>query len=125
MITFTAVDTHENESGFASVGPDDVTAVGDDAVPVTDFLRQNRPNPFNPTTLIRFGLSKPGHVSLRVYDAAGRRVRTLVDATRPAGRHTIEWDGMNDRRQPVASGIYFYRLTAGSFVETRKMVMVR
>ena len=120
-----AIDTHENESPFSDVGPEQVTGIGDAVVPRRNFLAQNHPNPFNPTTTIRFGLIEASHVSLQVYDAGGRLVRTLVDESRPAGPFTVEWDGRNEAAQPVASGIYFYRLTAGEFVQTRKMVMLK
>lgn len=88
-------------------------------------LAQNFPNPFNPTTRIAFGLSAPANVSLRIYDAGGRLVRELVNEKRPAGRFEEIWDGKGARGEASASGIYFYRLTAGSFAETRKMILLR
>jgi len=74
---------------------------------------------------IAFGLSAPEHVSLRIYDAAGRLVRALVNEERRAGRYEETWDGLDSNGRAVASGIYFYRLSAGSFVETRKMALLR
>jgi flagellar hook assembly protein FlgD len=65
------------------------------------------------------------HVSIGIYDAAGRLVRTLVDESRPAGNFTIEWNGRDQRGRAVASGIYFYRMTAGSFNDTKKMVLLK
>jgi flagellar hook assembly protein FlgD len=94
-------------------------------VPEAPFLAQNFPNPFNPSTTIAFGLKETGHVSLRVYDAAGRLVVTLIDESRPAGSYSMTWNGLSDSGSKAASGVYFYRLTAGTFVETRKMILLK
>jgi hypothetical protein len=120
-----AIDIHGNESGYAVLGPEDVTGVETPKTPAVTFLRQNLPNPFNPTTRIEFGLKDATRVSLRIYDASGRLVRVLVEGNRPAGRHAEMWDGRNAGGLQVASGIYFYRLTAGRFDQTNKMVLVR
>ncbi|MCX5753310.1 MAG: hypothetical protein NTW97_06630, partial [Candidatus Krumholzibacteria bacterium] len=79
-----ALDIHGNEGGFALLTPDGVTGADKPKAPDASFLAQNYPNPFNPTTRIAFGLSAPGHVSLRIYDAAGRLVRALVNEERHA-----------------------------------------
>jgi len=120
-----AVDVHGNESGFAVLSPDMLT--GDDPTPLPDvtFLSQNWPNPFNPSTTIEFGLKESGHVALRIYDAAGRLVAVLLDEDRPAGRYEAAWNGSDGKGAKVSSGVYFYRLTAGDFIETRKMVLLR
>ncbi|UCF04092.1 MAG: T9SS type A sorting domain-containing protein [bacterium] len=94
-------------------------------VPEAFFLAQNFPNPFNPQTVIRFGLAEPGHVSLRVYDIAGRLVRVLVDEDREAGAHDEIWNGFGSNGRAVASGIYFYKLEAGTFIRTKKMVLMK
>ena len=120
-----ALDIHGNESGHALLGPDGVTGAKTSKTPEAAYLRQNYPNPFNPTTRIAFGLAAQGRVSLRVYDAAGRLVRVLFEGSRPAGNYTELWDGRDSRGGAVASGIYFYRLQAGEFTETRKMVLTR
>jgi hypothetical protein len=88
-------------------------------------LAQNTPNPFNPTTLIRYELSDREHVMLAVYDASGQLVRRLVDEVRPLGKNEAVWDGRSDAGTPVGSGVYFYRLTAGKFAESRKMVLLK
>jgi hypothetical protein len=98
---------------------------GDAERPATTLLETNAPNPFNPTTTISFALAEPGRVTLRVYDAAGALVRTLVDESLPADRHSVVWDGRNAQGSPVASGVYVYRLTAGAFTETKKMLMMK
>jgi hypothetical protein len=120
-----AVDVHGNESGYAVLGPEGVT--GDDVpvVPRATYLDQNHPNPFNPATRIAFGLAVPGNVRLRIYDAAGRLVRVLVDGHRMGGCYEETWDGRDDAGRGVASGVYFYSLQAGAFNETRKMVLLR
>ena len=89
-------------------------------------LRQNAPNPFNPTTEISFVVPDGGaNVALRVYDITGRLVRTLVEGNEPAGTRTVTWSGENDRGQPVPSGTYFYHLTGPSFSEKKKMVLLK
>ena len=89
-------------------------------------LRQNAPNPFNPATEISFVVPDGGsNVTLRVYDLTGRLVRTLVDGYQPSGTQTVSWFGRNDQGLPVASGTYFYQLTAPSFSEKRKMVLLK
>lgn len=103
-----------------------VVAVGEDAVKLfTPVLAQNYPNPFNPVTTIRYEIGEAARVTLRIYNALGQQVRTLVDGVRQTGRHSIQWDGMNDAGHTVASGIYIYRLEAGSFVKSRKMVLLK
>ena len=120
-----AVDIHGNVSGCALLTPDGVTDVETPKTPEAAYLRQNYPNPFNPTTRITFGLGAPGNVSLRIYDAAGRLVRVLAEGARAAGNYAELWDGRDSNGRAVASGIYFYRLTAGAFTETRKMALLR
>jgi hypothetical protein len=96
------------------------------ALPRATFLHQNTPNPFNPVTTIRFDLARSDQVLLRVYDAAGRQVRTLLDASLPAGwNHRVTWNGLDENGRRVASGVYFYRLSAGDFSCTRKLVVLK
>lgn len=101
------------------------TGVGDGLPNPAFALAQNQPNPFNPATQIRFSLVEPGHVSLRVYDAAGRHVRTLVDEPRAAAEHVVTWDGKNDNGAAVAAGVYLYKLQTDRDVQTRRMVLVK
>jgi hypothetical protein len=102
-----------------------ITGIGDDMVPTKFELYPNRPNPFNPTTTIAYDLPQGIKVSLVVYDVHGRQVRELVNGTQPAGRHQMVWDGRNASSNQVASGVYFYRLTAGQFTQTKKMVLLK
>jgi hypothetical protein len=90
-------------------------------------LDRNFPNPFNPTTRIRYSIRTKGHVSLRVYDVTGALVTTLIDevqAPRAEG-FTVEWDGSSNGGSTVASGVYFYRLVTEGFDETKKMVLLK
>ncbi|MFH1277113.1 MAG: FG-GAP-like repeat-containing protein [Candidatus Eisenbacteria bacterium] len=105
----------------------DVADGGGAGVPGLPFaLHPNSPNPFNPATTIRYDLPCPSPVTLRVYDVSGRLVRVLVDGeVRTEGRHTALWRGRDERNREVGSGVYFYRLDAGPFTETRKLVLIR
>jgi hypothetical protein len=95
------------------------------SAPTTFALYEAEPNPFNPTTTIRFDVGAPAHVTLGVYDVSGRLVRTLIDRDMPPSRQAVVWDGVNSRGELVSSGVYLYRLTAGSFSAVRKMVMLK
>jgi len=89
-------------------------------------LYQNRPNPFNPTTTIRFDVPPGGgNVTLRVYDVGGHLVRSLVSGDQTPGVKSVTWDGRNDAGNPVATGAYLYRLTGSGFEQTRKMVFLK
>ncbi len=98
------------------------------ALPKVFALAQNSPNPFNPSTTISYSVPEGQNgvqVRLDVYDLRGQRVRSLVNEARDAGTYTVFWNGTDERGGRVASGVYFYRLQAGGFVQTRKMVMLK
>lgn len=105
--------------------PYDPTDSGPGGTPPPVYLGQCYPNPFNPSTTIRFGLSERAHVRLHVYDVSGHLVQTLVDGERSEGEHNETWNGRDSEGREVSSGVYFYRLTAGSFSETKKMILLR
>jgi hypothetical protein len=88
--------------------------------PTSFALHQNYPNPFNPTTTIRYSLPSAQEVTLKIYDLRGREIATLVHARQAAGEHSINFDASR-----FASGVYFYKLTAGRFSEAKKMLLVR
>jgi len=88
-------------------------------------LSQNYPNPFNPMTNIEFVLPKSGPVSIEIFNILGQKVRMLVDQHMKAGYKLVDWDGKDDNGNDVSSGIYFYRLQAGDFCQTKKMVLLR
>lgn len=112
-------------SVFRSVSP--ATAISDNitTIPGRFELSQNYPNPFNPTTTIRFSLPVASEVSLKIYDMNGRLVRTLVAESQAAGQHAVEWDGRDQRGNSIASGIYLYRMTAGEFSQTKRMIFLK
>jgi hypothetical protein len=104
----------------------DVTSIFDPSVLPEEFaLAQNFPNPFNPTTQIRFALPLTAMVDLKIYDILGREVKTLVRGELNPGTYTYEWDGRNNYGNSVSSGMYIYRITAGKFIETKKMMMLK
>jgi hypothetical protein len=88
-------------------------------------LDQNHPNPFNPVTMIGFSLPQACDVSLDIFNIAGQKVASLVNGMLEAGNHNIEWDSRGSDGQPLASGIYFYRLRAGEFIDTKKMMLLK
>lgn len=97
----------------------------DTEIPKVTSLSDNFPNPFNPSTRIRFSLSQKSHVRLRIYDVTGRLVRVLIDEKRNAGAYDAVWDGKNDKGKSIASGIYFCRMEAADYERTLKMVLLR
>jgi len=112
------------------------TGIGDDGgenisgsrIPRGFLLRQNFPNPFNPSTTIQFELDAvkaQADVDLSIYSLRGKRVRTLVSGTLDKGSHVVHWDGTDDRGTPLPSGVYIYRLAIGGDNSTRKMLLVR
>lgn len=88
-------------------------------------LLQNYPNPFNPNTTIEFALTQKSDVRLVVYNLLGQQVRVLANESVNPGVYKVEWDGKDELGQKVASGIYLYRITAGNYVETKKMVLMK
>jgi|GEM_PF-4306358 len=106
------------------------TAVEDDPaagdlLPASFGVSQNYPNPFNPDTRIDFTLPERSEVRVEVFNTLGQRVRLLLNESRPAGNHTVYWDGRDGTGAPAASGVYLYRVTAGDNVAARKMVMLK
>lgn len=99
-----------------------VTSVSDgrSEVPASFNLAQNYPNPFNPATRIDYSIAKRGHVSLKIYDVLGNEVATLVDRELERGSYSAVWNATNS-----PSGVYFYRLTSGSFSTTKKLLLMR
>jgi hypothetical protein len=115
---------------FAGVGPWSETwrfvvvttgvAQKDNVPPTAYRLDQNYPNPFNPTTTIEFALPKSSHATLKVFDLVGRELATLVDENLPVGIHKAEWNAGG-----LASAVYLYRLQAGEFVQTKRLLVLR
>jgi hypothetical protein len=102
------------------VSEDDITIT-----PVHTALKTNYPNPFNPITKISFDLSKDSNVQINVYNIRGQRVKTLTDAFHKAGSHSVIWNGTDNANRAVGSGVYFYKMTADDFNDTRKMILLK
>ena len=100
-------------------------SIDEDYLPSEFYLSQNYPNPFNPATSVKYNLPERTNVKLVIYNTLGQPVRTLVNAAQNAGVYEISWDGKNNSWQTVSSGIYMYRLEAGTYVKTRKMMLIR
>jgi len=107
-------DVHDKGDGDGKGTPRYVTA-----------LEQNYPNPFNGTTTIHYSIGEPCAVELRIYDPAGRTIRVLERSNRAPGRYSVLWNGTDDSRRDVASGVYFCRIKAGKYSETRKVLYLR
>ena len=120
-----AIDVTAASSGFTP--PRQVTNPTDTTPPLPQrfALHQNEPNPFNPTTWVRFDLPAGSNVRLEILDARGRVVRVLAEGWRDAGSYQLTWDGSDAAGRPAASGVFFSRLLAGSASATRKMILVR
>lgn len=94
-------------------------------IPQTFALFQNYPNPFNPTTNIRYELPQQSNVRLTIFNILGQQVATLVDEVQQAGRYTVAWNGISNLGRAASSGVYFYLLQAGDFIQTRKMLHIK
>jgi hypothetical protein len=97
-----------------------LAAEDEHALPSSYSLSQNFPNPFNPTTNIEFRISSPEVVTLKIYDVVGRELETLLNEPRSPGRYVITWEAGG-----YSSGVYFYRLHAGTFVQSKTMLLVK
>jgi hypothetical protein len=94
-------------------------------VPKQYFLNQNYPNPFNPTTIIEFGLKEDVNVKITIYDILGKVIKILVNEFQNAGYKSVIWDGKNNEYIDVSSGVYIYKIEAGNFIQTKKMLLLR
>ena len=88
-------------------------------------MHQNYPNPFNPTTTISYDLPEQAQVTLGIYDLLGKKIKTLVNQSQNAGNKTAVWDGTDDLGRQVSAGVYLYRIQAGEFTHTRKMLLLK
>lgn len=130
ILTLTAVDANRVFTPIfrsGSVTIQTATDVDDilDQLPTAYALLQNYPNPFNPTTEIEFSLPQTSEVSLVVFNLLGQQVRSLSEGLYPAGNYRVSFDGRSDAGAMLSSGMYFYRLTTGTFSQTRKMMLVK
>lgn len=116
-----AVDDFQIYEGAVTIGVPELAA----SVPVQTVLLGNFPNPFHPSTAIRFDLAQATPVRLRIFDIAGRTVRVLVNGPLPPGGRSVVWDGRDETARPLAGGVYFYRIEANGFSESRSMVLAK
>jgi hypothetical protein len=111
---------------FPVIAKSDVAVEGEGKpIPYSFSLNQNRPNPFNPNTVIDYSVARKSQVNISVFNILGQTVKTLVDREADAGQYQAVWDGVDENGSQVASGIYFYKMSTTDFVETRKMVLMR
>ncbi|HCV43335.1 MAG TPA: hypothetical protein DGH68_07610 [Bacteroidetes bacterium] len=97
-----------------------VNVAGDHELPAQFTLGQNYPNPFNPSTAIEYSVPQRTSVEIKVFDVLGREVATLLNEEKSAGVFTVRWDASG-----MASGVYFYQLQAGSFVDVKKLILLK
>lgn len=120
------IPTWDGPHCFKIESATDVTEINRGGLLPTKFaLAQNYPNPFNPNTVIPFDVPAHSHVTLSVYNVLGQKVVDLVDRELDAGFHQVDWDGRSSGGTQVSSGIYFYKLEADSFVQTKKMMLLK
>jgi len=103
----------------------DINSTTEPTLPKEFSLSQNFPNPFNPKTVIYFSLPKASNVELVIYNVLGQEVKTLTNRNHPPGDYEIEWDSRNDAGNEVASGVYLYRIVAGDYLATKKMLLLK
>jgi len=122
-----ALDDSQNEMLYLMEGPNggSVGVVEKPSAPQTFALLSNYPNPFNPNTTISFSLDNTQDIHLDVFDASGRKIRTLAQGIMQQGRHSMSWNGADDNGNGVPSGIYFCRLTGNGKSELHKMSLIR
>jgi hypothetical protein len=116
------------ENGPLTVGvnaSDAVLSIDEELLPEVYALHQNYPNPFNPITTLRYDLPENSLVNIIIYDIMGREVKTLVNTTQDAGFKSVIWNATNDYGKPVSAGVYLYKIQAGKFVQTKKMVLMK
>ncbi|MDH4156031.1 MAG: right-handed parallel beta-helix repeat-containing protein [candidate division Zixibacteria bacterium] len=119
-------DPDDSRNDIGAIPYEHGTGVDDDAAkPYTFSLSQNYPNPFNPATAIGYSIAVRSQVELTVYNILGQTVIPLVDGEQSAGNYTVIWDGTNRRGERVSSGVYFYRIKAGRFNDSRKMILLK
>ena len=122
--TGAALDADFHEASW-TVGSDSFLLDNEIVEPISFSLADNYPNPFNPSTTIEYSVAEPSFVNLAIFDASGRLVKTLVSESKVADNYSISWDGTNDGGVSVSAGMYLYKIDAGSFVETKKMLLVK
>ena len=108
-----------------TVGSESFSLDNDAVSPYLYSLKDNYPNPFNPSTTIEYSVAEMSDVNISVYDASGRLVKNLVSSQHVPENYQVSWNGTNESGTSVAAGMYFYKINAGSFVETKKMLLIK
>ena len=119
-----ALDSDFHEALW-TVGSDSFLLDNDSTTPITFSLSDNYPNPFNPSTTIDYSVAEPSFVDLSIFDASGRLVKKIVSENKNVGSYSVSWNGTTDSGVDASTGMYFYTVEAGSFTETKKMLLVK
>jgi len=127
VVVFVQNNTDRKVQNVEVLDVSTLTGVGEpvNGVPTTFGIAQNYPNPFNPTTMLDYAVSQQSFVTIKVYNLLGEEVRTLVSQLQGIGTHHVEWDGTANDGKAVPTGVYLYEMTAGSFREMKKMVLLK
>jgi len=120
-----STDNHTLQAGFWAQAWPSIPASAMAPVAYRDELFQNYPNPFNPTTTVEYSVGQTGLAEIVIYNVLGQRVKTLLREHKPPGRYQAQWDGRGDSGSQVASGVYFCRLTVGSYSAVKKLVLLK
>lgn len=129
-IYFPSVPEITRTNGLLSIYPD-LTSIDEDgiadagSVPTRYALEQNHPNPFNPYTTLKYQIPQECHMTLKIYNTLGREVKTLIEKQQSPGYYAVQWDGRKEVGTEVSSGIYFYRIQAGTYVQTKRMLLLK
>ncbi|MDG2398462.1 MAG: FlgD immunoglobulin-like domain containing protein, partial [Candidatus Marinimicrobia bacterium] len=103
----------------------DYLSIESEGIPTQFTLHENYPNPFNPTTTLRFDLPEVSDLTLSIYNMLGQKVKTFNMQSIPAGYHAIKWNGKNDHNQSVSGGVYIYKLQSRKEMQMRKMILLK
>ena len=113
------------ETGGEFVFQNNTLSVENDITPLSFRLHQNYPNPFNPATTVKYELPEDSFVDVTVYDMLGIVVNNLVKTNQSSGYKSIQWNATNNQGEPVSAGVYLYKIQAGDFVDTKKMILLK
>ena len=118
-------DCIENNMGEQDTTNCEQVSIIDETLPITYNLHNAYPNPFNPITTLRYDLPEDALVNITIYDMMGRVVRTMVNTEQNAGNKSVQWNATNNQGQPVSAGVYLYKIQAGEFRQTKKMILLK
>ena len=124
-LTISGIEVLDGEITNIEIYMDETVSADNSKYSIVAIQLRNYPNPFNPETIISFSIPNENHVELIVYNIKGQKIKTLVNEFKPAGKHSVIWNGTDDSVKPVSSGIYFYKLKAGDFQKVKKMILIK